>query len=228
MHIHVKCVQKVLGNDHTEQQFHGHVKFYLTDLAIWPLVMQIILFQVHRTFHLVFITWFVSKCVVKISKCHYWWWDETSQLCWNQTTVITLEESCFASPQESMTGALAIETVLLGVYVLTCASWIIETLCIMNSLLKFRQSICLSGSSEISVGCGRKEAPWNVDCGTGYSDMIMRVLAALSIRLLLAKHLIATLPQPPIHLTSPLPTFCYSLNLKLPLMEENFRQWKTS
>jgi hypothetical protein len=32
----------------------------------------------------------------------------------------------------------------------------------------------------------------------------------------------------PIHLTSPLPTFFYSLNSKLPLMEEDFRQWKTS
>jgi hypothetical protein len=34
--------------------------------------------------------------------------------------------------------------------------------------------------------------------------------------------------NPPVHLTSPLPTFLYSLNSKLSLNKEDFRQWKTS
>jgi hypothetical protein len=38
---------------------------------------------------------------------HYWWQDMGLRLWrWNQTTILTLEESCFASLQESTTGAL--------------------------------------------------------------------------------------------------------------------------
>jgi hypothetical protein len=64
---------------------------------------------------------------------------------------ITLEEPCFASPQESMTGMLVTESN--AVYFL-----IIEALCCMNSLLMVRQSRFLSGSSETSVGCCTKKA----------------------------------------------------------------------
>jgi hypothetical protein len=37
-----------------------------------------------------------------------------------------------------------------------------------------------------------------------------------------------SLHNPPIHLISPLLTFFYSLNSKLPLKEEDMRQWKAS
>jgi ribosomal protein L37E len=49
---------------------------------------------------------------VKISsKCHYRWQDVGLWLCcWNQTTILTLEESCFAPPQESMTSTLMSES----------------------------------------------------------------------------------------------------------------------
>jgi hypothetical protein len=53
------------------------------------------------------------------------------------------------------------------------------------------------------------------------------VHTVLSIRQLLAKHSIPTLPQHPYsHDISPL-NFLYSLNSKLPL-KEDFKQWKTS
>jgi hypothetical protein len=45
---------------------------------------------------------------------------------------------------------------------------------------------------------------------------------SLPIRQLLAKHSIPTLPQPPIHLLSPLPSFFCSLNSKLSLKGEDF------
>jgi hypothetical protein len=51
---------------------------------------------------------------------------------------------------------------------------------------------------------------------------------SLSNRQFLAKDTISTIPHPLIYLTSLLPTFFYSLNSKLPLKEEDFRQWKTS
>jgi hypothetical protein len=41
---------------------------------------------------------------------------------------------------------------------------LIKALCIMNSLLKIRQSRFLSGGSEMSVGCGTKKMAWNLDC----------------------------------------------------------------
>jgi hypothetical protein len=34
--------------------------------------------------------------------------------------------------------------------------------------------------------------------------------------------------NPPIHLISPLLTYFYSINSKLPLKEENFRQWNAT
>jgi hypothetical protein len=53
----------------------------------------------------------------------------------NQTTTLTLEEPCFASPQESMTGTLASESSAALFFS------IIKALCIMNSRLNVRQLI---------------------------------------------------------------------------------------
>jgi hypothetical protein len=88
-------------------------------------------------------------------KCHYRWRDVGLRLWqWNQTRILTLEESCFALPQESTIGALT-KTILLV---------FIKALCIMNSFLKVKQLRFLSGSSEMSAGCGTKKVTWNVDC----------------------------------------------------------------
>jgi AraC-like DNA-binding protein len=45
------------------------------------------------------------------SKCHYRWRHVGLRLWrWNQTTILTLEEPCFDSPQQNLTGALASES----------------------------------------------------------------------------------------------------------------------
>jgi hypothetical protein len=62
------------------------------------------------------------------------------------------DDPCFASPQESKTGALVDESNIASFF------FSIAALRIMNSLLKVRQSRFLSGSSETSVGCGTKKA----------------------------------------------------------------------
>jgi hypothetical protein len=72
----------------------------------------------------------------------------------------------------------------------------------------------------------------NLKCGvreTGSSIIIMRLLTE-HCQLENSRQIIQFLPfqNPPIHLTSTLLTFFYSLNSKTLLKEEDFRQWKTS
>jgi hypothetical protein len=81
---------------------------------------------------------------VKISSKSVWWRKSLEKYYyqwqvvglglwrWNQTTVLTLNEFCFASPQESTTGELTLERN-------AAYFFIIEALCIMNSFLKARQ-----------------------------------------------------------------------------------------
>jgi hypothetical protein len=75
--------------------------------------------------------------------------------------------------------------------------------------------------------CRKRPEMWPAESWLLHHDN-MPAHTALSIRQFLAKHSITTLPQPFIHLSSPLPTFLYSLNSKLPFREEDFKQWKTS
>jgi hypothetical protein len=64
-----------------------------------------------------------------------------------------LEESCFILSKENMTGALVSESNA------ACFSFsIIKAMCIMNSLLKVRQSRFLFCGSETSAECGTKKA----------------------------------------------------------------------
>jgi hypothetical protein len=71
---------------------------------------------------------------------------------------------------------------------------------IVNSLLKVRQTRFLSSHSEMSAGCCTKGS-WIVHHNN------VPAHTALSIKQFLAKHSIPTPPQPPSHLTSPLPIF---------------------
>jgi hypothetical protein len=91
-------------------------------------------------------------------------WDVS--LClwsWNQTTILTLEKSCFASPQESMTGALVSESNAVCFFFS-----IIEALCVMTLLLKVGQlieifmwrfwDVCGMQYEESNLKCGLREA----------------------------------------------------------------------
>jgi hypothetical protein len=79
--------------------------------------------------------------------------------------------------------------------------------------------------------CGILYVESYLKCGLSEASsfiMIMRLLTQCS-QLVNSWQNIQLLPfhNPPIHLSSPLPTFFYSVNSKLPLKEEDSRQWKT-
>jgi hypothetical protein len=67
-----------------------------------------------------------------------------------------------------------------------------------------------------------KKAAKNVDCEEHNNVPCHSVVSSWQNIQFLPFH------NTPIHLISPLLTYFYSLNSKLPLKEENFRQWNTS
>jgi hypothetical protein len=90
-------------------------------------------------------------------KCHYRWWG-VGYVREVETNNLHTGRVLFRLPSRNITGAFASKSHA------ACFS-IIEALCITNSLLKVRQLSFLSDGSETCVGCGKKQATWNVDCG---------------------------------------------------------------
>jgi hypothetical protein len=139
-------------------------------------------------------------------KYYYQWQDMGLWLwCWNQTTVLTLEEFCFVLPQETTAGSLAIES--------KAPPQIIEAVCIINSLLKVRQSRFLPWFSDV---CGMQyEKNWP-KMYTVVSGFLITIMCLLTQHYQLDSFWqnIQFLPfqGPPLYLTSPLPTVFYSLN----------------
>jgi hypothetical protein len=136
-----------------------------------------------------------------VSQCQ--WWGVGSCLWrWNQTTIHILEESCFASPQETTTGMLVSESNTACFFRSSrhCAPWIFSWR--SDSYSRF-----LSGSSETSIGCSMKNVTCNVDCG----KLLHHNNALLTQCCQLDNYWqnIQFLPfhNSPINLTSPLPTF---------------------
>jgi hypothetical protein len=144
--------------------------------------------------------------------------------CWNKTTILTLEEACFTSPQESPTGALMSESNAACFFRSSrnCALWFAPEGQTIN------QDLYLEVLRHLQDAVWRKwPEMWTAGSWLLHPDN-SPTHTALSSSQFLAKHAIPTIPHPPIHLTSPLPTFFYSLNSKLPLKEEGCRQRKTS
>jgi hypothetical protein len=68
---HYKVCSKSSWNENAKQQCIGHIMCSLSDFTTWPLGTQDILFQADWQFCLVFITGFVTECVVGLS-CSVW------------------------------------------------------------------------------------------------------------------------------------------------------------
>jgi hypothetical protein len=101
-------------------------------------------------------------------KCHCWWRDVSLWLWrWNQTTILTLYASCFASSKESTSDRNAL-----------CFFFIIEASWIMISLLKVKQLIKIFIRWFWDI-CGLRYEEGNLKCGlreAGSSIMIMHLL----------------------------------------------------
>jgi hypothetical protein len=140
---------------------------------------------------------------------------------WNQTIALTLEESCFASPQESTTAALASES--------NAACFFDHQDILQHEFAPEGQTISWDFYIVVprhlrDVVRIKRPVMWNAGSWLLHNDNVL-AHTVLLIRQFLAKHAISTLPQPPYSCAlSPL-TFCYSQFSKVPLMDEDFRQW---
>jgi hypothetical protein len=143
--------------------------------------------------------------------------------CWNQTTILALEESCFALPQESTEGMLVSERnaacffdhwgIVLYEFPPECQT---TNQYFYPAVLRRHQDAVWRKWPEM----------WTVGSWLLHHDNAL-AHTALSIRQFLAKHSIGTLPQHPYSPDLSPPDFFLVPKLKITL-EEDFTWWKPS